>query len=80
MSAPRTTQRLRHGAGADASELSVRLEQAILQLRDVERQLKSSIAEVLSLQHAVRVIELDHMSADHRDGKKQGKVPRNGRA
>jgi hypothetical protein len=51
------------------------LEQAILQLRDVERQLNSSIAEVLSLQHAVTVIELDHMSGDHRNGKKPGKRP-----
>jgi hypothetical protein len=69
----------RDGAGAEVSEevLSVRLEQAILQLRDVERQLHRSIAEVLSLQHAVRLIE--YTGGDHRNGVKTGSLPSNGR-
>jgi hypothetical protein len=71
MNASRTTDRLGNGRGANLNEgvLSVRLEQAILQLRDVERQLQRSISEVLSLQHAVALMEIE--SATHRHGRRR---------
>jgi hypothetical protein len=79
MNASSKTQGLRDGAGAKPSEevLSARLEQAVLQLRDVERQLRRAVVEVLSLQHAVTLIE--YTTSNHRNGVKTGYLPSNGR-